>query len=214
LAVKVGGTDFQIADEDEPTAQDLDYLQAVWNFMVANADIAEWLACLLEGPSKGACMRSRLDGTAPPTYDFEGAEILGPKDAGGVTSTTKAITNIVLKKGNFKDHAETYATAGQKRSGEVLCMLARDAAWLIHETLHTCLSFTNEQMDDQFHAPDVSLCNCNCDSTDMIESGFAWAVAQRYPCLQGQKGCDDWHQSDAFLTPCEDFPPKTYCGNY
>ncbi len=44
------------------TSLDVKFLLAIWNFLVANIDIVEWVICLVEGPNNARCIGDKLRG--------------------------------------------------------------------------------------------------------------------------------------------------------
>ena len=65
--------------------------------------------------------------------------------------------------------------------------------------VHSCLAVFTQNADDFGTGPG----ECGCDTPDMAEAAFAWAVAQRYPCLASSDGGDFFGNDEMWLTPCD-----------
>ncbi|MCA9489501.1 MAG: hypothetical protein KC621_06245 [Myxococcales bacterium] len=193
--------EFRNARNTEMTAADRTYFNAIFNFIQENADICRWLVCLLEGPSNGDCIWRRLaDPDNRQIIVFENPENPTPCGSDCSAWSNWATQNIHIQLDeSWTGHRDRFIAAlDSQDSGSALCLVVRDAHWLFHEMVHGCLSIINEQADDELRPT-----HCNCDSTDMAENSFLWAIGQRYPCLQDQDGCRQLTNDCYWMNPCD-----------
>ena len=189
-----------------PHRKDVEFLVAIWNWLVMNKDLARWAVCLIEGPSNANCVRQRLNGWVTQPYTFAAdLPILCPGKAGMCTDMFGHRTTIKLYS-QWYEQRDSYLDTTQNASTR-LCVLTINSAALLHEMLHSCLALFTQNADDTGSKND----DCGCDHTDMAEAAFAWAIGQRYPCVATAKGCD-YFKGCLFMNPC-DFswyhePPK------
>lgn len=201
--------------ETPPTSQDVDLLVAAWNLLVANADLAEWVACLVEGPDNGACVADRLNGADTQEFDLrDDLPFTCPPGAIMCTAPFSRLISIDVSHRFWTDLRRVYF-GGSSTNEQRLCALVMCARALLHETLHSCLGFFNEQMDDFAFFPKVDALalpfgvgasgveGCGCDTTDMADSAWAWAMARRYPCLTSATECSFLTNDCYFMNPCD-----------
>jgi hypothetical protein len=179
------------------TEEHVDLLVASWNFLVQHRDIAKWAVCLVEGPANGRCVERRLSGETTQRYEFVDKLPIGcPKTAGMCTAFIGKGTTIKLS--SWEPDRKIFFAPGQTDE-EKLSVLAINAAVLLHEMVHSCLAVFTQNADDFGTGPG----ECGCDTPDMAEAAFAWAIAQRYPCLANSGGGDFLGEDNMWLTPCD-----------
>jgi hypothetical protein len=199
----------EVDDDVAPANDDVAFLTAIWNFLVENADIAEWLTCLAEanwhGPfgidlgfDNAECIADRLNGKAPPTLILTEDMWWWCEGSSWCTHWGRHQIKIDVGDDEWIEDRDDFLTSTDP--AEQLCLVTRYASVLFHEMLHSCLAIWNESFDDENKAPDPE---CGCDTPDMVESAFAWAIAHRYPCILDDSDCFFFGDDCMFMTPCD-----------
>lgn len=191
------------------TDRDIQFLTVVWNFLVENVDIAEWVVCLAVGQSnlfgdgRAECIRKRLTGEARQKFVLtRDLPWSCPSTAGACTPFSGNTTHILITTRKWVSSVNSYFSVDSD-SSDRLCVVAAKSAVILHEILHGCLPIFTQNLDDWHWPWNTNDAHCGCDTPDMVESAFAWAVAQRYPCLTEVGECSFMGDDCMWMNPCE-----------
>jgi hypothetical protein len=172
-------------------------VQMAWAILQANGDLASWVSCMYYGESERSflgfdtsvakCLSDKIDGKNPRAKvvfttmaeaPSSSAAAWGSKGGGGKISLP---TDGVWWQGMVSSY-----TAAVDDSSEEFCLAAKVAGVLLHELVHTCPS--SKDFDNHPAGGDEP---SSCTTSYLIESGFLWALGERYPCLS-TTSCSDF----------------------
>lgn len=194
-----------------PQVLDVRMLLAVWRFLFENVDIAAWIVCLLEGPNNADQFMKRF-APAPFTEDPQHIKLADGLPFGCGLSDSTMCTGWASNKIHINITADSWLADRDQlfapmtlEAADRLCVLLPWVLGLFHEMLHGVLGVFNESQDDSFVPKNEAVRGwCGCDTTDMAEAAFAWAIRKRYPCLgSSTNGCAPWSDDCFWLNACE-----------
>ena len=174
-------------------------LAQAWALLQENLDIIDWLTCIHYGepylaspfqqPLVAAaqlvlqipvddCLRRKISGDAMSRVNIVFKDDVGPAFRAspsyfGIPARAGGRIEIPRSGSVWGRYLDAYRTSSAE---EKFCIILDFAATLLHELVHVCTPFNLRDLGD---AAD------RCAPTYLIENGFRWAMAQRYPCISG-----------------------------
>lgn len=199
--------DLVVDDNLEPLDPDVhELIEAAWAILLANIDLAEWVACLFTGleafssfgnESLAKCLRDRVLGQGA-WFGAGGNVTIKLQDKVGSFLTWwtpfGGIIHIRTRSSTWQNkYVALYKNGDEK---EKFCIAADLAGTLLHELVHTCLAGYSAASDE----------SCECEISYLIENAFRWALGQRYTCLAGIGPCCYYASSGLLGNSCTAYP--------
>ncbi|MCB9690056.1 MAG: hypothetical protein H6738_20740 [Alphaproteobacteria bacterium] len=175
--------DIDTDEVDVPTILDRSQellINAAWNVLVENIDIALWLACLVGGPDASRCIDGRITGKQEVVFDYSVGSVHEDSTMWMEISPNPS-TPIHVNMYRFARLADRFEHATTTSDWtDQACVVVEVASLVLHELFHTCIPRSKVEPGDD---------RGECNRTYMLQASFQWAMAQRIPCITAGDGC-------------------------